>query len=270
MLLAPLSAIAGSNDFKLHRLATCAEGTVPGESCIADPDFAGFDAFSKRMGLVFAPSFLAPADSLGQAGFAIGLETKFAVAAKDESWRALNGVDFDTPPLFALMQLHVRKGLPFSLELDGLMSWLIDSELFYVGGGLKWAVTEGWWFLPDLAVRGHGGTLVGSPDLNLVNAGFDVSLSYSFGLGGVVNLTPYAGFSYVWVISSSRVIDADPGWGVSPSGAYSPEFVFSQKTQGVPRGFFGLRFIADYVAVTIEGAMAAEVQTFGVNLGTSF
>ena len=271
-LLLPMQAWAGDNDFKLHRLSSCLEGTTPGDTCIADPDIDAFKAFSKNMGLIFAPSFLAPSESLGQAGFSFGFETKFAAASKGDYWRALNGVgpDGDQPPIFSMLQLHGRKGLPFSFEIDAEMSWLVESELIYLGGGLKWAISEGFAYIPDLAVRGHGGTVTGAPDMNLSNAGVDVSLSKDFGIGGVVNLTPYAGYSHIWVISSSRVLDADPGYSRTPSGSYAPEFVFSQETQSEGRGFFGFRLGLDYFSFTFESAIAADVQTYGLNLGASF
>lgn len=273
-LLWPVTASAGDNDFKLHRLASCAEGTSPGPTggCVAVPDVDGFKSFSKQLGLVFAPSFLSPSESLGEAGFAVGFETKFSTASSNEHWQVLNGVETgeESPPLFTLLQFSIRKGLPFSFELDAYASWLVDSELAFLGGGLKWTLNEGFIFIPDLAVRGHGGTMTGSPDMNLTTAGVDVSISKAFGLGGVFSLTPYAGYSHVWIISSSRVIDADPGYGDTPSGAYSPEFVFDQETQDASRGFVGMRFIVDYFAFTAEGTFSSDVQNYAINIGADF
>ncbi|OIP33708.1 MAG: hypothetical protein AUK47_18585 [Deltaproteobacteria bacterium CG2_30_63_29] len=269
-LLWSTSASAGDNDFRLYRLSSCREGTMPGSTCQAMPNIQAFKDLSKSLGLVFAPSFLSPSESLGEAGFAIGFETKFSVAASGSHWNALDGVDDESPPLFTLLQLHGRKGLPFSFELDMAASWLVDSEMVYLGGGLKWSLMEGWLVLPDLSVRGHGGTVTGSPDMNLTTAGFDVSLSKSFGLGGVFSVTPYAGYSHVWIISSSRVIDADPGFGATPSGGYSPEFVFEQENQNTSRGFVGLRFIVDYFTFTAEGNFSSDVQNYALNIGADF
>ena len=106
--------------------------------------------------------------------------------------------------------------------------------------------------------------------MNLTTAGVDVSLSKSFGLGGVFSITPYAGYSHLWIISSSRVIDADPGYGATPTGAYAPEFVFEQETQNASRGFVGLRFIVDYFTFTAEGAFAGDVQNYALNIGADF
>ena len=124
-LLIPSLATAGGNDFQLHRLSDCRDGTIPGETCIANPDIEAFKSFSKSMGLVFAPSFLSPAESLGQAGFALGFETKFAVAAAGPQWRALNQVEEgdEDPPLFTLLQVHglaTGSEFPDRVEPDGV------------------------------------------------------------------------------------------------------------------------------------------------------
>lgn len=276
----PQLATADDNDLKLHRLARCAEGTQPGTTCIAQPDAEAFVNLTQGLGMVFAPAFLSPAESLGEAGFAVGFATKFSLPESGDYWRALDGVgpEGGDPGLLTQLQLHARKGLPFSFEIDGVMSWLTDSELFYIGGGLKWALSEGWLYVPDLAVRGSGGTVTGSPDMTLSTAGVDVSISKAFGLGGFFSLTPYAGYSHVWTIGSSRVIDADPGFGITPTGNYQPEFVFedpedageSTIIRDQPRGFAGMRFVIDYFAFSVEGSWAERVQNYAINIGADF
>lgn len=287
---------ADENDFQLDRFSPCREGTVAGETCQArasfnpddpnlDPVIAEqarvslqrFDNFALALGQIFAPTFLSPAETLGEAGFAFGFETKFSVASSGDYWFALNSVDgtadnaeSEKPPLFVIIQAHARKGLPFSFEIDASVAHLTNSEMVWLGGGVKWSLNEGFIYIPDLAVRGFGGVLTGAPDLNLVNAGFDVSLSKSFGLGGIFSLTPYAGYSLVFVIASSRVLDADPGFGLTPSGGYAPEFVFAQKTQNASRGFVGLRFVVDVFTLTVEGNFNGDVQNYGFNVGFDF
>jgi hypothetical protein len=275
-------AVAGGNDVQLNKLASCAEGTVPGpgstdpngpRGCIAQPDEQGFLALAKSLGQVFAPMMLAPAESLGEAGFAVGVEAKISIADSGNHWRALNSSTetTTTPPSLSLLQFHIRKGLPFSLEIDTTLSWLMDSELMWVGGGLKWTVLESLHaFVPDISVRGFGGTVVGSPDLTLTTAGLDVAISKEIGAGGLMSFTPYAGFSMLWVIASSRVLDVDPGFSSTPTGAYQPEFVFENQTQSVARGFGGLRFNISYASLTAEFSTSGSVHNIGLNLGANF
>lgn len=280
-LAVPGIAEAGDFDLKLHRLASCAEGTTPGVSCVAVPDHEAFVELTQGLGMAFAPSYLSPAESLGEAGFAFAFQTKFVLPESGAYWRALDGVgpDGTDPGLMTFLQLQARKGLPFSFEIDGVVNWLVDSELVYLGGGLKWSLSEGWLYVPDFAIRGSGGTVTGSSDMTLSNAGFDVSISKAFGVGGFFNLTPYAGYSHVWTIGSSRVIDADPGFGQTPTGAYQPEFVFEDPEdkdgtttiiRDQPRGFVGLRFVIDYFALTVEGAWAERTQNYAISIGADF
>jgi hypothetical protein len=275
-------ASAGGNDLQLNKLASCAEGTVPGpgstatdgpRGCIAQPDNEGFLALAKSLGQVFAPMMFAPAETLGVAGFAVGIQAKVSMADKGNHWRALNSATetTDSPPTFSMLQFHVRKGLPFSFEIDTTLSWLTDSELMWVGGGLKWSLLESLHaYIPDIAVRGFGGTVVGSPDLTLTTAGLDVAISKEIGAGGLMSFTPYAGFTMLWVIASSRVLDADPGFSSTPTGAYQPEFVFENKTQSVARGFGGLRFNISYASLTAEFSTSGDVHNVGINLGAQF
>jgi hypothetical protein len=277
------SAEAGDNDVQLNRLATCAEGTVlgpgptppPGQAgtgCIAQPDRDGFIALATSLGQVFAPSMLAPAETLGEAGFAVGVEAKISLADNGNQWRALNGSTDETtsPPLFSLLQFHIRKGLPFSFELDGSLSWLMNSEMMWVGGGLKWTLLESMHlFVPDIAVRGFGGSVVGSPDLTLTTAGVDVAISKEIGAGGLMSFTPYAGFNMLFVFASSRVLDADPGFSATPTGSYQPEFVFDNEELTVPRGFGGVRFNISHATLTAEVASSGKVHNIGFNLGAN-
>ena len=219
-----------------------------------------------------APGHFQPASTLGQAGFEIALESRLLFAQEDSSWKALNknrGIDkgsekYPAPDLFATLQLHVRKGLPFSFEVDAIVNWLANSEMFYIGAGLKWAITEGWSFLPDFSVRGHVGTLIGSMDLSLINVSVDAVLSYNFGLGGVVALTPYAGYSALISIASSRpfLIATQQENGV--------EQVFGRETQVMHRGLVGVELQADFCKLGFEGEFGKEVMVFGMKLGTRF
>jgi len=99
--------------------------------------------------------------------------------------------------------IHVRKGLPWSFELGGTLNYLIQSDLFGLGGEVKWSIFEGYRHgfrgaLPDVAARGSVVRVIGETDVDLTIVGVDGSISYAFGIGGMVTLTPYAGFQYLW------------------------------------------------------------------------
>ena len=138
------------------------------------------------------------------------------------------------------------------------------SQLFYVGAGLRWAITEGWWFLPDLSVRAHAGTIVGASDISLINVNCDIALSYTWGLGGIASITPYGGFSLLTTWASSRPIllinkDNNPF-----------ESVFRREQQFLYRGFAGLQLKGDFFVFGVEGEFGKQVMSVGVKIGADF
>jgi len=230
---------------------------------------------------VITPLTQSPASTLGLAGFAVAVESSVAIADSGEHWRVLDGrwqfdqnnqVNADTSaPVFPLLHLHLRKGLPLSFEIETTLSYLVDSQMMWLGGALKWSLMEAIHpFVPDLAVRGFGGSLIGAPDISLTTAGLDIVLSKELGAGGVVTLIPYAGVSLLWVSASSRVLDANPEFGDTPTGDYAPEFTFDSETQQVTRGLVGLQMVVTYVTVGVEFVSSGDVNTIGFHLGSDF
>ncbi len=268
---------SGGKNLSLRRLATAEpveDLRYPGKFN-ARPDKEAFRGLSKDLGVILGPKFLSPAETLGEAGFDVGAE--FSLTTVDTSsahWRALDG---GTPDDFVTGQLHVRKGLPFSFEIGGSLAHLFDSELYVLGTEVKFSLNEGFFYLPDLAVRGTLNTALGSSDLNLSTAGFDVSMSKSFGIVGVVSITPYAGYNYLSIISSSRLLDVTPEDPTPPTIddatgelAFQPEFVFSREVQSVNRFFGGMRLLLGVLNITLEGAFTDSVNTYSGRVGFDF
>ncbi|MBH24719.1 MAG: hypothetical protein CMH57_09765 [Myxococcales bacterium] len=284
-------AEAGDKDLVLRRLAERVpvdeNGNPTDEASAfgfnAEPDEQAFKALSRDMGLIFAPRVLAPAETLGQAGFDIGTSLSFSTVDDNaEHWRALqSGGD---PGAFTTGQIFVRKGLPFSFEIGSELTYLFESETFAVGADLKWALNEGFLYLPDFAIRLATNNVVGNPDMNLTNVGYDLTLSKAFGLAGIVNIAPYVGYNSLWVISSSRLLDVAPDDptppeiipcdGTDPNCVeelrYQPEFVFGTEIQQVNRFFGGARFIFGYATVTLEAAGSSDVQNYSGSVGFDF
>jgi hypothetical protein len=264
------TATALDNDLVLSRFAefdpqeygdcTNACGTVV-------PNRPLFESLVTEMGQVLAPRLVSPAETLGEAGFAFNMATSFSFVDENaEHW--VEAVQDNNPePVFFTGHLQIRKGLPFSFEVAGNMSYLFASEMFTLGADLKWAINEGFYYFPDLAFRGTVNTLMGSRDLNLYTAGGDISLSKAFGIAGTVVITPYVGYQMLFVIGSSRLLNAYPQDPRPPqfdndtpagpgSTTFSPEFVFSQYNTNVNRFFVGTRvniWILNFVAEGVFG-----------------
>lgn len=269
-------AFAGDKDLVLRRLSDRVESQTSPGHFNADPDLPAFRALSRDLGVVMGPKFLAPAETLGQAGFDVGLEFSFTnVNTNADHWRALESQDAGAG--FATGQLHVRKGLPFSFEIGGSLTHLFESEMYAVGTELKFSLNEGFFYLPDFAVRGTFNTVVGASDLNLATTGFDVSISKSFGVVGVVNITPYAGYNYLVIFSSSRLLDVAPEDPSPPTIdedtgdlEFQPEFVFDTQQQQLNRFFGGTRFLFGVLALTFEADISENAQTYSGRVGFDF
>ena len=270
LMFGATSAYAGGNDFKLERLCTST-------SCMGTNSVDDFKSLARAYGSIFAPMSFHPASTIGEEGFEIAVETKLSFSTEDDSfWKATNKnnpgdqlVDstdgkYSAPDVFSTIQLSMRKGLPFSLEVEGNVSWLADSEMFYVGAGLRWAITEGWWFLPDISIGANVGTLVGASQLSMINVNMNVTVSYTWGLGGIASITPYAGYSLLTNFSSSRPIV------LYGSDEKTNEGVFDRQTQYVSRGFVGFQLKGENFIFDAEGEFGADVMSLGLKLGALF
>ena len=51
-----------------------------------------------------------------------------------------------------------------------------------------------------MAARGSVVRVLGEADIDMTIIGVDGAISYPFGLGGMISLTPFAGFQYIWTI----------------------------------------------------------------------
>jgi hypothetical protein len=167
-----------------------------------------------EMGVIFAPQFLAPAETTGWNGFALGFKYGFtSLNHEADYWKY--GIEGAPQPLASTVSLEVRKGiwmpLP-SFELGGGFTHLVDSHMFTVNVFAKFALHEGFhhWATPALAVRGYFQRVVGTTQVDFTNLSMDVALSKSFGIAGSFNMTPYAGYNLLWIIAKSEVIDFTP------------------------------------------------------------
>lgn len=206
------SALAGDNDFRLNARKDGAGLLFQENAGSVTPNDERWRAFTTQLGYVFAPRLASPAETLGHSGFHVGVLWSGTFISADEAfWSVTEQGQRGAPrSMLQTLQLDVRKGLPFSLEIGTNFLWLIDSELFAPGLEVRWAIHEGYGYTPDFAVRGSVNHMIGNRDLLLTTAGFDGVLSKNFGLFGMVNVAPYLSWSLIFVAASSRVIDPTP------------------------------------------------------------
>ncbi len=247
-LLASFGALADPHDFRVHQLGN------PGTSSEADTRFR---IFARELAAALTSVNLMPPETLGHAAFAISAE----LSVVDLKTR-----EFDFPTVSPLNgpllipSVHVRKGLPFSFELGARAGWLDKSRMAVGTLEGKWAVNEGFAFLPDIGVRGYVTRLFNNRDFDLTAAGLDLGVGKQFAVGGMITLTPYVGWNLVWVSATSNNVDFRPERSYeesvrSATAQLQDTNVFSEVRLGENqhnRYYGGLRFIGGAVQLGAE------------------
>lgn len=144
-----------------------------------------FNDIVKEAGTVIAYRGVAPAEPGGLTGFDIGVEASFF---KIDSTLWDEVIAGDAPTYLPVPRVHLRKGLPFGIDLGASYAMVPSSNIKLIGGELQYAIMDGSTVLPALAVRGHYSTLLGVDDFDLETYGADAVVSKGF-----LFLTPYVG-----------------------------------------------------------------------------
>jgi len=196
------------------------------------PDQRAYDNLVEEMGVLMAPRDVGLAKTPGQAGFDVGAEVSihkfnnqnnYWARSMEKAARRNGDAVF---PQLGTLQVWLKKGLPYSLEIQGGGTYLIESRYFAVGAMGKWTLNEGFFWFPDLALTAGANRVlcVGMPssplapndpepaqrgtalnscpaDLNLFTATVGAVISKSFSLLGMFNVSPYAGWQKIFVHS---------------------------------------------------------------------
>jgi hypothetical protein len=134
-----------------------------------------------------------------------------------------------------------------------------------MGLNLRYALVEGYRILPDLSIRTGASTVLGSREMSLLMTGGDFLASKSFGVGGVISITPYMGYNLLVVVASTYVV------GRFASGStLLDKFVIPMQTLLRHRGIIGVRAKSHHITVSLEAILTQGVQTFTTQLGSAF
>lgn len=264
-----VAAHALDGDLQLYRLGSpdpysycgkpdgsCAQADETSEP--GDPNAqVRFARLAMQLAMAIAPHWLSGPATTGEAGMDIGVSMDVAEVNGGEQvdgkgiWPTVGGT---APSTLLIPTLHMRKGLPFSIQLGADVGWIAGSSMVPLTAEAKVAPLEGLHYTPDLAVRGFATHLVGAGDLNLTVAGVDVGIGKAFSLAGVGQLTPYAGWTHLYLDAASGLIDFRPDT-VSQSRPYDDERIFHEMNFGsttLDRYYLGLRFLSGALALSAE------------------
>jgi hypothetical protein len=191
-------------------------------------DDAAFAKLVAQYGFAFASSAMHSARTTGFGGFELALEADFTqIDSGAGYWRkGTQGAQDPTTKLFkqenaspdGILQhydLKIKKGFPFGLELTGAFGYMANTSLFSVGADVRLSLLEGFRtglpaILPEIAAGGSVRTITGTEDLQLTVVGVDGQISKPIPIGGVVVLTPYAGYQLLRIFGDSGLIDLTP------------------------------------------------------------
>ena len=274
VIFSGFGAFALENDPALNRLCipvqTPEMGSSPGSILPCGktpvPDTAAFRSLAKEYGVALAPQLSSPAKTLGINGFQFDLQFAITSINKEESyWQ--RGVDDQTPESqLVVTRVGLKKGISASLELGSDVSYLVGSEMWSLGGYAKWAMHEMMDDFPiNLSVRGSMTKTVGSAELQLTTYGADFVVGKTFGLGGVVTMSPYLGYSPIWVVARSGILDSAP-----VEANIIGQFVLPEQSISVNRFSIGTRFITGLFSFTPEFVLADGQYTITTNIGLNF
>ena len=203
----------------------------------------------QEAGTVIAYRGIAPAEPQGLTGFDIGVEASF-VKVDTDLWDEVLDSN-DTPGYLPVPKLHVRKGLPFGIDLGASYAMVPSSNIKVVAGELQYAILDGSVALPALAVRGHYSTLLGVDDLDLKTYGADAVMSKGF-----LIFTPYAG---VGVMRSE---------GKYTGNDANLKLVLDDQSVTTPRVFGGVQVAMALLRLTLDAEFSeVPVYTAKVSLG---
>jgi len=195
-------AYADKNDIQISKLGNPNQAAVTYDATAN----SNFQAFARTFGAAITSANLMPPETLGHSGFNANVELS-VISLPSETVIPTEG---EQPGAVLMPSFHVRKGLPFSIEVGGRVGWVERSRMLAATGEVKWAVNEGFTYLPDIGVRGHVTRLAGVRDFSLTAVGVDAGVGKQFPLGGMVTLTPYGGLDFTFVGADSTNIDFDP------------------------------------------------------------
>lgn len=273
VLVSGPAAYADRNDFEITKLGNPNRFRAVGSTEAANnfnPEANGdFRAFARTFAAVMTSANLMPPETLGHAGFAVNAELSVIGLPSPgrEDGQVTLPTELTQTDSLLLPSVHVRKGLPFSLELGARVGWIDRSSLFATTGELKWAANEGFTWLPDIGVRAHVTRLLGNKDFDLTAAGLDVGVGKQFPLGGMVTLTPYGGLDLVGVAASSDTLDFEQnrqpptGSNPEPYAGLENTGVYEQVKLGEninTRFYGGVRFIGGALQLGAEISLSSQ------------
>ncbi len=241
-------------------------GVAPAQATVLAADAKQrFAVLSSEMALAMSSALLEPASTTGHSGFDL---------AAEGSYSGVHGATIGSAPGFGFTNrpwptrsavpgslltsgLHVRKALPFSVEMGARLLNVARTTTFAAQGEVKVALNEGFDYFPDVAVRAAYTRLFNQPQWNLAATDLDFMVSKRFGVSAVTSFTPYAAARFTFVSASTTRLQFAPAATATPAQLDAGVASFPGMSTGLYRTTLGVRMTADVVSLALEGTYFA-------------
>lgn len=198
---------------------------------------------------------------------------KFSDGSMSQVWPTVKAA----PTSLTLTTLHLRKGLPMSLQVGSDVSWVMGSTLFAPTAWVQWSPLEGLKKVPDISIRGLGSVLLGAGDVVLVVGGWDVGASYRIPIRGRLQLGVYAGYQQLGLSATTQNIDFLPDK-ENASNPLSDDTVFASLDYGNPfapttrlsRIYFGAQLKTSIAVLGLDAAYGTANNIIGEGYTTKY
>ncbi|TVQ90525.1 MAG: hypothetical protein EA397_11870 [Deltaproteobacteria bacterium] len=167
-------------------LAVSRMGEHDGAPVAPEVTVAGFEQIARGLAATVANKPVAPARTLGAAGFDVSFGLTTALLDRgsptdgDPSGWDLARIDGDAPPFLAIPTLSLRKGLPGSVEVGAAGGWIAGTRQGVFSTFARAAPLEGYEKGPDLAFQLGYATYIGNPELSLGTFDLTATLGGTF------------------------------------------------------------------------------------------
>lgn len=205
-----------------------------------------FVSLMRELSLALGPRMAGPARSLGSLGLEAAYELSFVSTNSDA--RYWQTAAENPQPSVQTGTLRVRKGLPYGLQVGSVLTHLFESNMWAVGAELNMSLIDGFVNIPDVAARLSVHSGLGNSSLSLLIVGADFIVSKSFGIGGILSLEPWGGYSMAFTLADTHQIDVYPN-----DSEIKPKPMLLESVQEFAhRGVFGFRVVVTRVSIGFE------------------
>jgi hypothetical protein len=276
----------------LAALENCSSCDLGGAS-VRDLQQAYYVAVAQDLMVLASPHLVAPAESMGVYGFDISVEQTFLIQRSDYPFRA-NGLlatgweamSASGVPLSVQQasSLRLRKGLPFSIELEGTLGYLVGSRQTVASGHGRWSFQEGWPYVPDMAIGAGYGAYLGNSQLDAGALQLDAVVGWTFPVGingqyAAGRLSPWVGYAVALGHAMARRNELDlpnpklSGFpGKTEDGTNAQDFQFHKLVAGMRMvsGMFQFSVSAEFVVDARSRPENSGASTITLRAGTLF